>query len=138
MGCVQTVFDLEEEPFSDCLTPTETGIVDITKFKLMPFLGIGGSGLVRAVKKLTGQDRNSVYALKSLRKSALLQKSSGPVSAITELRILSTLDCPFICNCHYAFQDNYYLYFVLDFVVGGDMKYNLRNSPAGRFSEETR
>jgi len=78
-----------------------------------------------------------VYALKSISKSELLTKSSGPVSALTELRILAILNNPFICNCHYAFQDENYLYLVLDLCIGGDMKYNLLKSPNGRFSEST-
>ena len=67
----------------------------------------------------------------------MLSKTSGPNSAITELRILATLDNPFICNCHYAFQDENYLYLVLDLAIGGDMKFNLNKSANGRFSEKT-
>lgn len=137
MGCVQSI--CEQESVCDYLSPrqSEAGTVDLSNFQLMPYLGIGGSGLVRAAKKLTGADRNCVYAVKSIKKFALLQKTSGPNSAITELRILSILDSPFICNCHYGFQDDSNVYFVLDLAVGGDMKYNLRNSPRGRFTEQT-
>ena len=136
MGCVQSI--CEQESVCD-LSPrkSEAGTVDISSFKLLPYLGIGGSGLVRAAKKLTGEDRNHVYAIKSIQKFALLQRASGPTSAITELRILSILDSPFICNCHYGFQDDSNVYFVLDLAVGGDMKYNLRNSSTGRFTEQT-
>lgn len=42
----------------------------------------------------------------------------------------------FICNLHYAFQDERCIYLVLDLCKGGDLRYNLRNSPSNRFSEE--
>ena len=36
-------------------------------------LGIGGFGIVRLVEKITGEDQGTLYALKSLSKSAVLK-----------------------------------------------------------------
>jgi serine/threonine protein kinase len=52
-----------------------------------------------------------------------------------ELRILSALRNPFICNVHYAFQDGAHLYMVLDLALGGDLRYNLSKSLGGKFTE---
>ena len=111
--------------------------VDIHSFSSpRKLLGLGGFGCVRAVKKLTGRDRNTNYALKSLSKHAVLQRSSGVSSVLSELKALALLaDAPFVCNVHYAFQDECFLYMVLDLAVGGDMRYNLKCSPYYRFSE---
>ena len=38
-------------------------------------LGIGGFGIVRLVEKITGEDQGTLYALKSLSKSAVLKVS---------------------------------------------------------------
>ena len=136
MGCIQSAFE-PENCIAECFSPDDGQVVNLGKFKLMPYLGIGGAGLVRAVKKVDGLDGNKVYALKSMQKASLLRKPSGPTAAITELRILAILDSPFIVNCHYAFQDDSYLYLVLDLAMGGDMKYNIKNSSGGRFPERT-
>ncbi len=54
----------------------------------------------------------------------------------SELKILSILDSPFICNCVYAFQEKDYLCLVLDLATSGDLRYNLLASPGRRFTEE--
>lgn len=99
-------------------------------------LGIGGFGMVRAVTKITGNDKNTVYALKSLSKSAVLQRSSGTAAVLSELKALALLvDAKFICNVHYAFQDTIFLYMIIDLAAGGDLRFALKFSPNCRFSE---
>jgi serine/threonine protein kinase len=100
-------------------------------------LGLGGFGMVRATVKLTGADKNIVYALKSLSKHTILQRASGLAAVMSELRSLALLvDSKFVCKVHYAFQDAAYLYMVLDLAVGGDMRYNMRATANCRFPEE--
>jgi serine/threonine kinase 32 len=41
---------------------------------------------------------------------------------INERRMLEELDHPFICNMRYAFQDDENLFFVLDLMLGGDLR----------------
>ena len=55
---------------------------------------------------------------------------------MTELNLLCSLRNPFICNIHYAFQDETHLYLVLDMATGGDLRYNLTNSPGGKIQEK--
>lgn len=112
--------------------------VDLSHFsKGIGTLGLGGFGMVRLVKKLTGRDKNKEFAMKSMSKDAILKRSSGPNAVMTELRALIMLsDCRFICNIRYAFQDSSHLYMVLELAPGGDMRFNLRAMSAMRFSEE--
>ncbi len=99
-------------------------------------LGIGGFGVVKLVEKLSGPDKGKLYALKSLSKSAILQRSNGISSAIIELTALTMIkDYPFICNVNYAFYDSKFLYLVLDLSTCGDLRMNIRDTKNNRFSE---
>lgn len=54
--------------------------VDLTHFTIdTKTLGLGGFGMVRSVKKLSGFDQGTHFAMKSMGKSAILKRSSGPM-----------------------------------------------------------
>ncbi len=54
--------------------------VDLTHFTIeTKTLGLGGFGMVRSVKKNTGFDQGTHFAMKSMGKSAILKRSSGPM-----------------------------------------------------------
>lgn len=91
---------------------------------------------MQASIKVTGEDADKWYAIKALSKAFVLSTSSGTESVFTELRALTELSSPFICNSHYAFQDDFFLYIVLDLALGGDLRFNLRHSVKTRFSED--
>lgn len=100
-------------------------------------LGIGGFGVVRLVEKKYGQDKNKMYALKSLSKYAVLKRQSGVSSVSAELSCLKLIGKhPFICCLHYAFQDAAYLYLVLDLTTCGDLRVNIRLAKNNRFDED--
>lgn len=84
---------------------------------------------------MTGIDKNKCYAIKSTSKSSVLKRKTGLQSIYAELKILTLLNHPFICNVHYAFQDRSYLFLVLDLSRGGDLRYNL-SLFGGKFNEE--
>ena len=46
-------------------------------------------------------------------------------SIISEKKILSNLHHPFLSNLHFSFQDKEYLYLILDFLPGGDLRFYL-------------
>lgn len=121
--------------------------VDISHFSQSEkILGIGGFGVVKLVLKLSGSDKSQPFALKSISKSAVLKRPTGPSAVstmaspivniicrlfqvLTELQCLALLeDHPFICNVRYAFQDQRFLYLVLDVAVGGDMRHHIRKA----------
>ncbi len=112
--------------------------VDITHFSRgQDALGLGGFGVVRLVKKLSGPDRGIEYAMKSMSKSAILKRSSGPAAVNTELNCLILLaDCKYACQLHYAFQSSSHLFMVLELAKGGDLRHSLRATPKSRFSEQ--
>lgn len=112
--------------------------VDITHFSRgNDALGLGGFGMVRLVKKLSGPDRGTEYAMKSMSKSAILKRSSGPAAVNTELSCLMLLaDCKYSCQLHYAFQSASHLFMVLELAKGGDLRHCLRATPKSRFSED--
>ena len=99
-------------------------------FKFLYVIGRGGFGKVWKVKlKKTKQ----YYALKLMSKVKIIDKKSYK-SINSERELLSKLYHPFIVNMHYAFQDNEYLYLVMDLLTGGDLRYHI--SIHKNFSEE--
>ena len=54
---------------------------------------------------------------------AFMKKSLS--SIILEKHILSNLHHPFLANLNFSFQDKEYLYLVLDFLPGGDLRFYL-------------
>lgn len=127
----------------DTVTKTLTSVnhneteVDITHFsKELNPIGVGGFGLVRQVKKLTGPDKGVEYAMKSMSKDTILKRSSGAASVCTELRCLVLLsESPYVCRVYYAFQSPSHLFMVLELARGGDIRHCLRSTQRSRFSE---
>jgi len=73
-------------------------------------------------------------AIKMLSKSQILKtKQVSHIKA--EKNILAEVSYPFLVNLFGSFQDDERLYFVLEYVVGGEFFTHLRT--AGRFNEET-
>jgi serine/threonine protein kinase len=71
--------------------------------------------------------------MKILKKSFIESKNQAE-NAQTERKILEKMHCPFIVQLHFAFQTNKSLYYIMDFVQGGEMFSHLKM--ALRFSEE--
>lgn len=111
--------------------------VDLSHFSTPhEVLGIGGFGLVRKVVKISGWDAGSIYAAKTTSKASILARSTGLQAMATELKTLILLEgCEHICHLHYAFQDSQHLYYILDYAIGGDMRYNMRRCSHFRFPE---
>ncbi len=53
-----------------------------------------------------------------------------------EREILSRIKHPLIINLYYSFQDFDYLYLVLDFLPGGDLRYHISHHKRQYFNEE--
>jgi len=70
--------------------------------------------------------------MKTLKKDLILRQGQK-MNTEAEREILEKVDNPFIIKLHYAFQSPEKLYFVMDFVNGGEMFYLLRSSD--RFTE---
>lgn len=100
-------------------------------FDLLSTLGTGSFGRVKLVRHKATQQ---IYALKILSKSVVLRtKQAGHI--ISEKEILQSLMHPFIVNVYATFQDDVSLYFVLEYVIGGEFFTHLRK--ANRFDNDT-
>jgi serine/threonine protein kinase len=102
--------------------------IDLSHFRTENIIGQGGFGKVYCVSRIRD---NEMYAMKSVAKVACLNKSSGIEQVFTEMRLLSKLKHPFICNSHHAFQDECFLYIVMDLALGGDLKFTQQNRTGG-------
>ena len=84
-------------------------------------IGRGGFG---KVWKVSYKKTNTVYALKEMSKVKIIDRKSEK-SIISERSLLSRLHHPFLVNMIYSFQDYDYLYLVMDYLSGGDLRYHI-------------
>jgi serine/threonine protein kinase len=63
--------------------------------------------------------------MKKLRKEVVAKRNLF-IKTQAERDILEKIDSPFIAKLHYAFQTPAKLYFVMDFLNGGELFYHLR------------
>jgi len=95
------------------------GTIKEDSFEKLKMLGRGTFGKVFQVrKKATGE----IYAMKILRKSVAEGKE---IPTQDEKRVLKKLNNPFLVHLHHLFQTSSLLYFVMDYVDGGELFYHL-------------
>ncbi|XP_044291354.1 myotonin-protein kinase isoform X4 [Varanus komodoensis] len=86
-------------------------------FEILKVIGRGAFSEVAVVKQKKGP---RVYAMKIMNKWDMLKR--GEVSCFREERdVLVNGDQRWITRLHFAFQDENYLYLVMDYYVGGDL-----------------
>ena len=93
-------------------------------------LGVGAFGRVKLVKvKAKGQGDNSngakTFALKCLSKHSVVENGLQE-HVLNEKKIMEGLNHPFILKFHCAIQDNKYIYFLLEILLGGELFKSLR------------
>jgi len=89
----------------------------IVDFETMKTIGRGAFGEVRLVRK---KDDNQVYALKTMRKIEMVAKKQ--VTHIrAERNLLAAADNIWLVKLHYSFQDDSFLYLVMEYCAGGDL-----------------
>jgi len=104
--------------------------VDPDDFQQLKVIGRGGFGRVLLVRK---KDTGKVYAMKILKKAVIAARGEIEHTR-TERNVLSRLDHPFLAKLHWSFQTDENLYFIMDFINGGELFHHL--SREKRFSEE--
>lgn len=103
-------------------------------FKKIKTIGVGAFGEVALVKK---NGTNQLYAMKTLRKSDVLKRNQvAHVKA--ERDILAEADNEWVVKLYYSFQDEDNLYFVMDYIPGGDLmslliKFGIFQEPLARY-----
>ncbi|KAM6179968.1 serine/threonine-protein kinase LATS2 [Erethizon dorsatum] len=91
--------------------------MDKSMFVKIKTLGIGAFGEVCLACKV---DTHALYAMKTLRKKDVLNRNQvAHVKA--ERDILAEADNEWVVKLYYSFQDKDSLYFVMDYIPGGDM-----------------
>ncbi|KAI0818056.1 kinase-like protein [Xylaria sp. FL0064] len=111
-------------------------------YEILKILGKGSFGVVRLVRKRQGQDggqRSSrVYAMKVIRKSAMLKTSQeGHLRAERDFLVASE-GSRWIVPLIASFQDAGNLYLVMDYMPGGDflgllIRENILSEPVAKF-----
>ena len=104
--------------------------ININHFDIVKVIGRGSFGKVFLVKK---RDDDQFFAMKVLKKESISSPSQR-LHTIAERRILKEINSPFVVKLHYAFQNPDKLYFVMDFLNGGEMFTHLRKKV--KFSEK--
>jgi len=105
--------------------------IKLEDFELLKVLGRGAFGKVMQVKK---KSDGKIYALKILKKRAIIARNQVEHTK-AERKILQSLQHPFLMTLRYAFQSKEKLYFVLDYLRGGELFFHLKKNR--RFPEDT-
>ncbi len=104
--------------------------IDLKKFQIIKLIGKGSSGKVYLSKL---KDEEQYYAIKVVNKKLLTNKMNL-LSLRTEKMILSRISHRFIINLKYSFQTNEKVFFVYEYLNGGDLYFHLQKT--SKFSEE--
>jgi serine/threonine protein kinase len=135
-----------QEPAKDEVIPNTTSIEDDyedvesvtpkpTKddFEFISQLGKGAFGKVVLVRK---KDTGKEYAMKVVFKQNVLDH--GRVKDLfSERSVLRRSKHPYICKLDYAFQSEHKLFFVMEYLQGGDLDALLNSMEGKRFDEST-
>ena len=106
--------------------------VKLEDFSLIRLIGVGSYGRVYAGTKKSSK---KLYAIKILDKKMIntkIQKNNIK----TEKAILSNLNHPFIMKLNYVFQTKKSLYFITQFMHGGELNYHIYKEKNNYFPEE--
>lgn len=127
--------DTETVPISEHNTHRPRGKTGPNDFELRRVLGKGGYGKVFQVRKCTGKDAGTFFAMKVLHKAAIIRNQKDTAHTKAERNILEAVKHPFIVGLSYAFQTDGKLYLILEYLSGGELFMHLERE--GIFLEDT-
>ncbi|BEI89390.1 uncharacterized protein CcaverHIS019_0207520 [Cutaneotrichosporon cavernicola] len=111
---------------------TRAAEVSASSFEKIKLLGKGDVGKVYLVReKKTG----SLFAMKVLSKKEMIKRNKIK-RALAEQEILTMSNHPFIVTLFHSFQSSDYLFFVLDYCMGGEFFRALQTRPGKCLQEE--
>ncbi|TNJ28197.1 Kinase, AGC NDR [Giardia muris] len=91
--------------------------IGVDSFEKIQMLGRGAFGSVWLVRERATQ---RLFAMKQLRKEEMIKRRQIE-HCITEKEIMASSMSDWIVRLHYSFQDEQYLYLVMEFAIGGDL-----------------
>jgi len=104
--------------------------IGVEDFDLLNVIGKGSFGRVLQVRK---KDSGRIFAMKVLNKKNILENNELEHTK-TEKNILQKLAHPFLVNLNYSFQTADKLYFIMDYVNGGELFFHLQKEH--RFTQD--
>ena len=104
--------------------------VGLQDFELLKVIGKGSFGKVLQVRK---KDTKRIYAMKVLNKKTILERNEVEHTK-AEKNILQKLVHPFLVNLNYSFQTKDKLYFIMDYINGGELFFHLQKDK--KFDED--
>eukprot|EP01134_Creolimax_fragrantissima_P004173 CFRG4173T1 len=115
---------------SNTLMPSVKSNVCLSDFTLLSVLGRGSFGKVMLAERKTTK---LVYALKMIKKSDVVEHDDYECAKV-EKNVLSVANgCPFLAHCYSTFQSEDRLFFVMEYLNGGDLMFHVIKD--GSFSE---
>uniref|UniRef100_A0A1I8IV38 Protein kinase domain-containing protein n=1 Tax=Macrostomum lignano TaxID=282301 RepID=A0A1I8IV38_9PLAT len=104
--------------------------VSFNSFNILRAIGRGAFGKV-CIVQLKGSKR--MFAMKYMNKLACIEKDAVS-NVLREVRIIASLDFPYLVNLWFTFQDVEDMFVVVDLLLGGDLRFHIQHGV--RFSEE--
>ncbi|XP_054701839.1 serine/threonine-protein kinase Sgk2 isoform X4 [Grus americana] len=142
---VAFLMDRSRSPDKSTQPPTPTDNINLgpsanpnakpTDFDFLKVIGKGSFGKVLLAKRKCD---GTFYAVKVLHKKTILKKKEQNHIMAERNVLLKNVKHPFLVGLHYSFQTSEKLYFVLDYVNGGELFFHLQRErcfrePRARF-----
>ena len=105
-------------------------IISLEDFEILKLIGKGSFAKVYLVRKKSNQ---KVYSMKKLNKP-FIKRNKQEQHTINERILLSKMNNPFLVKLYCCFQDQEHLYFIMEFIQGGELFFHLHRET--RFDDD--